>query len=109
MNRRVVCDYTCVCVRVCVYVCGPTKHRLRGFVLKAIRVRDLSRASRRNEQQGLSLGADVDAEGSLSVCPNKGCKKHPEQWPQEMWSQGVNPGFGKVTTGLVFVVEARRP
>ena len=41
-------------------VLGSTKHALSGVVLKAIRARDLARASRRCEQQGLALGADVD-------------------------------------------------
>ena len=41
-------------------VLGATKHRLRGFVLKAIRDRDLIKASRRSEQQGLAQRADVD-------------------------------------------------
>jgi hypothetical protein len=43
-----------------VCVLGSTKHKLLGFVLKAIRARDLSRASKSKEQQGLLQGADVD-------------------------------------------------
>jgi hypothetical protein len=37
-----------------------TRHKLRSFVLKAIRRRDLGKAERRKEQQGLQECADVD-------------------------------------------------
>ena len=37
-----------------------TRHKLRSFVLKAIRRRDLGKAARRKEQQGLQECADVD-------------------------------------------------
>ena len=37
-----------------------TRHKLLCFVLKAIRNRDLSKASKRKEQQGLLRGADVE-------------------------------------------------
>ncbi len=45
-------------VGVCIL--GATKCVLRGVVLKAMRAKDLLKASRREEQQGLAAGADVD-------------------------------------------------
>jgi hypothetical protein len=61
-------------------VLGATKHKLRGFVLKAIRARDLRRASRRSEQMVFpKVLMWTSVGGSSSDCPCKGCKKQPEQ------------------------------
>ena len=63
-----------------------TRHQLRSFVLKAIRRRDLDRAGKGKEQQGLQQGADVEE-----------CRRILKRFP----TQGLQEAARAVATGDV--------